>query len=251
MMAPMRIHILGHSDSRLDDGENPNWPARLRRIIESEHRGPLEFSTSRLAPYGSRAVGYAARRVEEAKPDVVILSVSAFTCTVGLVNVRVGQRFGQRAQRAYEAIEQRYSGRVARAPGAAIPVDRALRTLARRTIGTATLAPVEEVARVYSEILHTLSREERIQVIVMGESYFSRHVQRANPGTVTKIERLQGTVRPVAAAHHFPWVDIEAAFQNTSDREAHFSSDGVHNTPAGHQRVAEVVAAELREMLPV
>lgn len=247
----MRIHILGHSDSTLDNAEHPAWPSRLRNVLESERDEVFEFTASRLAPYGPRAVAYAARRVEEARPDVVILSVSAFTCTIGLVSVRVGQRMGTRAQHGYEAIEQRFSRQVARSPRIAIPVDRVVRSLARRTIGTATLAPVEEVAAVYSEVLHALSREEQIQVIVMGESHFSRHVQRANPGLVAKIHQLQGTVRPVAHIHRYPWVDIEAAFSSASDREQHFASDGVHNSPAGHKRVMEAVAAEFRHLIPM
>ena len=183
--------------------------------------------------------------MEEAAPDVVILSVSAFTCTVGLVSVRVGERFGGRARRVYEAVEQRYSGLVSGRPAAAVPPDRLLRTIARNVIGTATLATVEEVGVVYAGILHGLAQDERLQVVVLGESFFGRQLQRANHGLVAEIQRLRAIVRPAVDAHRFPWVDIEAAFSASGDREQHFLRDGVHNSAAGHRRVADVVEGEI------
>lgn len=241
----MRIHILGHSDSGLDDSRNPAWPVRLRDALQPKVQEPVEVTASRLAPYGSRAVGYALRAAEEAAPEVVILSASAFTCTVGLVSVRVGERFGRRARRAYEAVEQRYSGLVAGAPAGAVPPDRLLRSIARNLIGTATLATVEEVGAVYAAILHGLAQGERLQVIVLGESFFGHQVQRANPGIVAEIQRLRAIVKPAVDAHRFAWLDLEAAFCSNGDREQHFLRDGVHNSAAGHHRVAELVADEI------
>lgn len=241
----MRIHILGHSDSKLE-GDTADWPLLVKGLLERELGEPIVMTGSRLAPYGPRALTYATRQVTEAAPEVVLLSVSAFACAVGLVYLRAGERFGERAQRLYEATEHRYSRFASRSAAVSPAHDRFVRSIARKFIGTATLAPVEEVGAVYAGILNELARAERLQVIVMGESFFSRGLQRANPGMVAKIETLRNIVRPAAEAHRFPWVDIEAAFATSGDREQYFLSDGVHNSAAGHHTVAQVVAAEIR-----
>ena len=219
----------------------------MQGILEGRLAEPVEVTASRLAPYGPRAVGYATRRVAEVAPDVVLVSVSAFACTVGLVYARVGERFGDRAQRMYQSLEGRYSGLIAPHVDGPSP-DAFLRTVARKVIGTSTLAPVEEVGGAYGRILHELAQDERLQVIVIGESFFSRNLQHTNPGMSAKIEQLRAIVRPAAETHRFPWVDVEAAFQAGGNREQFFLRDGVHNSAAGHQSVAEVVAAGVLEL---
>ena len=249
----MRLHIVGHSNARTDDvGESGRqWPVRLRDGLAAELGEAVVLTGTRLAPYGPKAAGIGLADFEEARPDYVVVSLGTYLCTVGVVSLRVRQRFGRRAERLYQRAEQAFSKRTGNGGRLATALNRAARRTARRLVGTALTASPDEVIGVYETIVRGLAHHEGVQVVVMGEHYFSREQQRANPAMVATIERVHRVFKNLAEAHHFLWANVEETFQATGRRAEMTAADGVHNTPEGHQALADMliglIAAAERE----
>jgi hypothetical protein len=194
-----------------------------------------------LAPYGPKAVRIALAEFEEARPEYVVVSLGTYLCTVGVVSLRVRERFGERAERLYHRAEQAFSRKTRNAGPFARALNRFGRRAARRLIGTSLYASPEEVIAVYEAIVRGLAHHEGVQVVVMGEHFFSRDQQRANPQMVATIRHVHAVFKSLADAHHFIWTNVEEAFRESGRREEMTAADGVHNTSDGHQTLANML----------
>ena len=243
----MKLFVAGHSDSGaeyLGEGEQ-TWGERTVGWLEQQTGQPWELTGVRFAPMGSRAVNYLVGAVEKAEPDVVVIPFSAYVCTIATVSENVKARFGARAHGVFRRIETGFDRRTHGAPGGK-HAGLVARKVARATLGSRTLATVDEVASIYEEVLHRLARMESVQVIAIADARFSEPTQKANPGIHAKIEQLYARVMPVAERHHFVTADLEGALRRAPDRSVFYTPDGVHTTAAFHATYFEV----LKDVLP-
>lgn len=82
-----KLFIAGHSDSGdsyLPEGVQP-WAERTRAWIEEVTGNVCELDAVRFAPIGPGAPDYLLRRVEAARPDIVVLPLGTYSFAVGTV----------------------------------------------------------------------------------------------------------------------------------------------------------------------
>ncbi len=235
--------VLGHSDSAgeaLPPGVVP-WPQRLSTRIAEESGAPVELVHVKFTAFGPRAVEFATRKLTEANPDVVIVSLSAYPCAVSSVSLAVRRRFGERAERWYKRAERGFDRRTFERPGLSGFSNSLARRFSRRVLGATPLATVDEVFRIYDAILRRLAQMEGVNVLAMGETHFSALMQKYDPVLVPAVVELKRRLKAVADERHFAWLDTEPLLVATGDREAIFAADGVHNSPLGHDFYLEWV----------
>ena len=240
----MRLMIIGHSNALTDaKGEaGGHWPVRLRDGLSDELGQEIELSGIRLLPYGPKAVPYALSSITEARPDYIVISLGLYMCAVGVVSLRVRQRFGERAERAFTRLQQTFSRQTEGHPEPfRRQIDHAGRWLTRRVIGTATFATTEEVLETYRGIITGIASMEHVQLVVMGEHFFSRQQRRENPEMECVVRLVHRDMKALADDHHFLWANVERAFRESGKRDEMSDADGVHNSPAGHQAIAEML----------
>ena len=239
----MRLMVLGHSDSAgeaLPPGLTP-WPQRLAARI------PAELVHVKFTAFGPRAIDFATRKLSEASPDVVIISLSAYPCAVSSVSLSVRRRFGERTEHWYKRIERAFDRRTFERPGLSGVSNSLARRISRRFLGATPLATVDEVFEIYDAILRHAAQMEGLQVVAMGETHFSALMQKYDPVLVPSVVDLKRRLRVVADRYHFAWLDTEPLLAATGNREAIFAPDGVHNSPLGHDLYLEWIHAALVE----
>ena len=246
-----RLFIAGHSDSGdsfLAPGELP-WPERTRAWLEATSGGPVELSSARFAAIGPGAADYLLRKVEEAAPDIVVLPLGAYVCTVATVTESVRARFGNRAARLFQRSESKFQARTRRGR-LRVRANRAAQKAARRLLGARTLATVGATAAIYEEVLHRLASVESLQVIVVRDARFSAEIQRREPRLHALFDELEAAILPVVEQHHFLLADLEGALRRAPDRGVFHLDDGVHTTVAFHEVYFGVMREALKEYLP-
>ena len=115
------------------------------------------------------------------------------------------------------------------------------RVCLRTVLGTATFATTEEVTEVYRSIINGVASIEHVQLVVMGEHFFSREQRRENPNMEAIVRRVHREMKALADERRSSWANVERAFQASGKRDEMSHSDGVHNTPAGHEVIAEML----------
>jgi len=243
----MRILVLGHSGTSgyAIGGPGKAWPALLNERLTAAGRD-LDMVVAPLFAVGSRAVDYALGRVEKEQPDVLVLSLNAYPCTIPVVSARIRRLFGERVHRWYSRVERRANKRSGNRPGIEGRLNRLARAVGRRVIGAEPLASVEEVAGVYEAILNGVVRcREGTGVVVLAEARFSPDVQSREKRLVADVDHLQARVRGVVESHRIRWIDMEEAFTDQGDRATFWMPDGVHLSAQGNERYAGRLAREL------
>ena len=242
------LFVAGHSDSDdrfLPAGISP-WPERTRAWLETTSGREFELKTRRFAPMGSKAVGYILGAIEAARPEIVVLPIGAYACTVGVVSESVRQRFGPRAQRIYSRAESAFQAQTSEGR-LRLAANRRARQAGRRLFGVRTLATVESVGDIYDEVLRGLARIETLQVVAVADARFSLEVQERCPGLHATFDKLHARIRPVVEQHHFAWADLEAELSRAADRAVFHTADGVHTTAAFHDVYFQLLTRTLAE----
>lgn len=167
----MRILVFGDSASTgkgISDA-NRRWPARLAEKIGDGLHGPIEIVEAPFFATQTTAPDYAARKVDQVNPDVVIIVVGGYGFRLKSVHAKVRRRYGARPARLVKWIEEKAEGRggvaVASTPRR-IAFERG-RWLAHRVIGTAPLCTPEEALDIYQRTFALLARKESARVITM------------------------------------------------------------------------------------
>lgn len=185
----------------------------------------------------------------EEEPDYVVIPLSNFAFAIGFVEPRIERLFGRRVAAAYQKAETAFEAKTGTtATRKSRLIGLARRTL-RRVVGTQPHASVEQVAGVYIDILHRLSRTEDLQVVVVTYPEFSEQLLRKNRKAREKNERFERLVRAVVNEHRFLWVDGRDAVRASRLGERVLAEDGSHLSADGHalygQLIATVVARDV------
>ena len=240
------LFIAGHSDSGaryLPDGVEP-WPERARAWLEETRGEQWSLTAVPLAPMGAGAANYLMRKVEAAAPDILVLPLGAYVCTIGTVAESVRHRFGVRIGGAYGSAEGKLreatrSGRVRR------HARNLAQRAARRALGTRTLVSVDETTAIFSDVLHRLAQIESLQVLAVLDARFSEPMQRLNPGIHAVFERLEAELLPIVEAHRFGYMNLEGALRAAPNRAVFYQDDGIHTTAAFHEVYFEALKQAL------
>ena len=247
---PMHCLVLGHSGTAGFglDSVAETWPALFERYLNHSNDTVWTVSAVPLFPVGNRAIDYALARVAEGLPDLVVLSLNAYPCVVPVVSANVRHRFGKRAERVYSRLERRLEKRADASHGPPAKTNQLAQRWARRVFGTRTMASVDEVGRVYAEILRGLARLEGVQVAVLAEAMFGESVRQRAPNLVGQVTELQRLVRPTAEDHRFLWCDA-TGWLSPDGGVPYWHVDDVHLSARGNARYAEMLAASLAPSL--
>lgn len=217
----MRILILDQSDSAgagLADLEDA-WPRRMARELERTTFGRPEVIDLWL--HARPGVGaYVRRRLDEHRPDVVILVLSAHLFVSQGISSHLQQRLPRGLYAAYGAALRLFKAGAERAGSSGRLVDRTLRRQARRLLRVRPSMGAEEVSSAYAEVIHELARREDLLVVVSGGTSYARHLQRELPGLAAAIARFNAGLRLLVERHHMRWLDLEEAMSRGGARES-------------------------------
>ena len=236
----MRISILGNSDTTgmlLAPGAR-TWPALLQERLGAVLSEPVVVDSWRFAPYRPGAVRHALNLVDDAQPDVVILTLASYWCAFRTVRASVERRFGRRAATFYSRGEQAYSRRAEGGVRPGEPGRQTGRRLVRRLLGTGTVMTFPQFVDVYSSVIRELAQQEQLQVLVLGDHHFTPRVHRMFPALAGAITDIEDAIRPIVLERELLWGDLEQAIRTGGRRDEMILSDGVHMTEEAHERVA-------------
>lgn len=248
-MAGPKVLVLGHSGTEGYGlaGRTAAWPGLVEERLLALGT-PCDVVAVPLFPVGPRAVSYAVRQVELHEPDIVVLSLNAYPCSIAMVSARVRRLFGNKAHRFFTRVERQF--RRAANPNSG-PVSKRIhrsgRGIAHLLIGPETIATVGEVVDVYSEILRELARREGIQVVALREVPFSPAIRQESPSAYQTALELQRRLDPVIKEHRFETV-VPDGFEDGGAEDL-WMPDGIHLSAAGNAAYAASLARTLREVV--
>ena len=236
----MRVSVLGNSDTTgMFLGANARtWPSLLEERLPALVGEAVTVDNWRFAPYRGGSVAHAGALVEDAEPDLVVITLASYWCGFGTVHARVAQRFGGRAAKLFNRGERAYSQHVTGGVHAGKTDSPLGRRLARRVIGTQTLMSLPQFVEVYSSVLRDLALREQLQVLVLADHHYTPEIHRMLPRLQETITGIEAAIRPLVTERKFLWGDLEAAISEGGRRGEMILSDGIHMTEEAHERVA-------------
>lgn len=243
----MRLLVLGNSDSggkRLPDPASA-WPRLCARDLEAAIGEPVDLIHKPLFASGPRATGYLDRLLSEHQPDIATVTLFTQSFLLPAVHIKVERRLGARAGRLTLALQQG-SERLALRLGAPGRLSYTLlRGGVRKVVGTDTATHFDVAVEAYAGILRRLAREEDLQVVVVLGVRMSHRYHVMVPHLDEGLDRFEEIMRPIAAEHHFGWVDNDAVLRAAGDPEQFYLPDGRHRNAAGHRLLADALVAAL------
>lgn len=246
----MRISVLGNSDTSgmfLAAGDQP-WPALLAQQLPESLDEEVVVDSWRWAPFNPDAVSRALGLIDKAEPDIVVVTLASFWCTVGTVRAGIDRRLGKRAGRLYGRAEVTFRQRFERHGPPGTAANGLGRRTARRLLGASTYMSLDAFIAVYGELVRELSQRESLQVLVCGDHHFNERLRGRVRAIAPRIERIEAAIRPLVRERKLDWGDLEEAISGGARREEMISFDGVHMTAEAHQRVAQALLPVLTAM---
>lgn len=234
----MKVLVFGHSNSdgsMLEDASN-GWPWLLRGLLGEAGVG-CELVHKKLFA-GPTAASIIQRTVEKEQPDVVIIATSTFGVVVRLISNRIRERFGRRAGRLAERMEQHNWRTRRRRSKATIAVFRPVRRAVRRIIGVSATHSTSQLAEWYEDCFRTLAQFEDVQGIIITGVGYGPAVDRLNPGWQAPQDEVYNRLKPAALRHRFTWVPHEDLLGGPEAKLKHFQADGVHTDEESHRVAA-------------
>jgi lysophospholipase L1-like esterase len=238
----MKILVFGHSNSdgsMLPDA-NDGWPWVLRGLL-AEAGVQCEVTHKKLFA-GPNAAAMLQRTVEKEQPDVVILATSTFGVVVRLMSNRIRERWGERAGRLAQRMEQHNWRQRRRRNVIVARAYRPLRRTLRRIIGVSATHSVDKLATWYEDCFRTLAQFEDVQGIIITGVGYGPAVDRLNPGWQGPQDQVYARLKPAALSHRFAWVPHEELLGGPEAKLKYFQDDGVHTDAESHQVAAAALA---------
>ena len=234
--AAVHVLLLSNSDASGARTGGRGWGTMLAEDDGTELTvTPVEFFAG--AP---TAAAYAVRKVEQHRPDVVIVPAGSYGFAVEYVEFRVRRLFGKRAAGWYKRMERGFDTKTRPAGGAPKGTNSLVRRVVRRTFGADPAVSQQELTRNVGETLRRLAGVEDTKVVVV-TSY---------PGVGALATRRMAPRRAVflrdvhqmAAAHRFPLVNVEQPLAGHGALDE-LLVDDIHLSPAAHDLLAVSVRA--------
>ncbi len=231
----MEVLVLSNSDTTGKMVAGTTWTARLAAAIAEETGEVPSVREVPFAPVGGGAASYAAKKLIGADPDVAVVPIGTYAFSIGFVSKRIERLFGRRAADWYRRREYRFDNATRDAGTARRSLNHLARRVARRTVGVAPLATVDEVIATYLAVFGTLAAME--QTLVVAVIYPNVGGQKVRRERALCAMRL----RAEAERLHFGWVDAEDAMTKLLPGEGGTTPDGIHMSEAGHRELGRAV----------
>lgn len=237
----MKVLVFGHSNSDGTMLANPNdgWPWLLRGLL-TEAGVECELVHRKLFA-GPNAAAILQRTVEREQPDIVIVATSTFGVVVRLISNRVRERWGERAGRLVERMEQNNWRRRRNRNRVTVAVFRPVRRAVRRVIGVSAAHSVERLASWYEDCFRTLAQFEDVQGIILTGVGYGPAVDRLNPGWQGPQDEVYARLKAAAQKHRFPWIPHEELLGGPQEKLRYFQGDGVHTDEESHRIAAAAI----------
>lgn len=126
----------------------------------------LEVSMVPFFPGAPTAAAYAAKKVAEFEPDLVVLPVGGYGFTSGYVEFRVKRLFGRRVSAGYKAVERWFDRKTRPEGGLPRGVNAFARTVLRHTIGTEPPTSQAEITGYVCSTIDALARFEETNTLL-------------------------------------------------------------------------------------
>lgn len=235
----MKLLILGASDSegKLLPNFSDAWREILRVELPPLLGEELEIEHRRYYVHLPGALEFLERCISEAKPDFVIIAVTAHAFATPSVGNRLRRVLGKRAGSWFERQFSSFD-RATDAPEGTMR-DR-MNSLGHaaggRVIGRRGLSTYDQVLGTYTKTVERLARIEDLDLVVMGATYIGPAIERRLPELRAKVDRFNEELEAFVLARHFAWVDrqsIVAALPGVPDRP-----DQMHTGKETHRAYA-------------
>ena len=208
---PRRLLVLGTSGSAGSTLSNPEhaWPYLVHAGL-TERCGPIELVNLRFATETDGALAYLDRKLREFPAEWVVLLTTGYPITARTVPYRINRWLGRERMLKTEGYAHRFDRATGRGSPLLRPVNRSVHWLARRVIGTATLARYESIVGSYAQAITRLSRLESALVTIIGAGLPRSPIARGNPAAIGDVARFNAELSEAARRHRMAWVDHDA-----------------------------------------
>lgn len=230
------ILYLGRSDLKgygLRDPDNA-WPLVLQRQLE-EQTGLTIVTDRRTLRMDGDPTEYILNALDETRPDVVVMHLTAYDFAVARVEDRLTQRVGKRFGDFARTVEVKTAPSDPRKRPNAF--HRVIRRAARSFFGTAPMRTRADVVQTIERAFRVLASQEGVPV-VLTYPIPGRGLREQNPGYAAAAAQFSSEFRAKAAGRHFIWADTNI----NGSVDDHRLGDGLHPTERGH----EITADEMR-----
>ena len=238
----MKVLVLGNSDTAGAFHGGRLWTDIVRDGL-AEHRGLTAFEEMNLLVVSPRAPSAVEARVRHFQPDLVIMPIGSFVWSVTFVSMRVRKLMGRRVGGIYRRAESAFDARTRRKGTARDRANRVTRAVARRLIGAAPFATVEQTTQAIRNTLAVLARIEKTQVAVIGYPPESPEFLLGKLGRLR--EQFVADIERAARQHHFLWISGDRALEESGTTRPIRSPDGFHFNALGHQIHGDYVLRKL------
>lgn len=228
--------VLSNSDTTGQMVAGTTWTARTAAAIGEASGEIPSVHEVPFAPVGGGAAAYAAKKLMGADPDIAIVPIGTYAFSIGFVSKRIERLFGRRAADWYRRREYRFDTATRDGGAARRGLNHLARRVARRAVGVAPLATVDEVIATYLAVFGTLAAMEQALVVAV--------IYPNVGGEKVRRDRALCAMRLKAEAErlHFGWVDAEDAMTQLLPGEDGTTPDGIHMSEAGHRELGRAVA---------
>lgn len=234
----MRVLIFSNSDVVGSFNGGEGWGTMLAQDGLPE----LQVSMVGFFPGAPTAAAYAAKKVAELEPDLVVLPVGGYGFTNGYVEFRVKRLFGGRTAARYKAVEQWFDRRTRNHGEPPRGFNAFARMVLRHTIGTEPPTSQEEITGHVRGTLDALARSE--QTTTMLVTWYPSLGRNAEPKVLRNRRRFFKEISDRAKSHRFPVVAVDQILERHG-RAEQFVIDDVHFNTSGHR----LIAASIREAI--
>jgi hypothetical protein len=207
----------------------------------------LQVTTAAFFPGAPTAAAYAAKRVAELKPELVVLPVGGYGFTNGYVEFRVKRLLGRRAAAGYKAVEQWFDRKTRTEGEAPRGLNAFARMVSRHTIGTEPQTSQAEITGYVCRTLDALAQFEHTTTILV--TWYPGLGRNAEPKVLRNRRRFFKEISDRAKLHRFPVLAVDQMLEHHG-RAEQFVIDDIHFNTAGHRLIAAAIREAIdREMV--
>ena len=241
----MRVLALGNSDSSGAYISGPTWSQVARIQLEERLGEQVQFDDVPYSVTAPTALSYAEKKIAEAEPDVVVVTLGSYPFTAGFTWVRVRALFGERAGRWYRHLEERFEKETRERGLLRDRINRFARKVVPRVVGTQPMTTREQLTESYRDLFRVLSHNEGLGVVVV--TYPGRGAHAKTRKAIRERAIFFPEMEAVARSHRFAWVDGVKAFDESARGDVIHTGDGLHFNESGHEVLGGAVARAIAQ----
>lgn len=234
-----RVLLFSHSDAEGRFSGGRGWGTML-----GEREAEVALVSVDFFAGAPSSAAYAARKVAEHEPDVIVLPLGTYGFAMEYVELRIRRLLGERAGRLYKRAEVKFDHATRQRDREPRRFNRWARRLLRSTIGAEGAVAQEEYTAHVEETLRAIARFEdsRVVIVTRYPGTGALDSKRTRP----RREAFHRRVEAIAGQHRFALIDVGAALAPYGEPKQFFV-DLIHLNAAGHALIGPVVQRAVLE----